>query len=172
MTRARKISLMAAVPLATIGFDQITKILARHQLESRPPMPLFGGIVRLQYVENPGAFLSLGAGLSETTRFWLFTVIVCGFLVGLFFYVLFTRRLTVAEVFSFSLILGGGLSNLIDRLLRDHRVIDFMVVGIGRLRTGVFNVADVAITAGIGLLFWASIRSPHRPELQTRPPHP
>jgi signal peptidase II len=66
---------------------------------------------------------------------------------------------------SLSLILGGGISNLIDRLVRDHRVIDFMIVGFGWLKTGVFNVADVAITAGVGLLFWRSVRSSQRQEL-------
>lgn len=167
MKRVGKIFLVVAVLLATIGADRITKVIARNQLESRPPISLLGGIFRFHYVENPGAFLGLGGGLSETTRFWLFTVIVGGFLVGLLLYALLNRRLSPVEVIALSLLLGGGMSNLIDRLLYDY-VIDFMVVGIGRLRTGVFNVADVAITVGVGLLFWRTLRSPHRKELQTR----
>lgn len=165
MTAAKRISLVVALLTATVGSDQITKVIARSQLESKPPIALLGGIVRLFYVENPGAFLGVGAGLSETTRFWLFTIIVSGFLVGLFLYIFLSRRLSFIEIIALSLILGGGLSNLIDRLLYDS-VIDFMVIGIGRLRTGVFNVADVAITVGVGLLFWRSIRSPHRQEHQ------
>lgn len=164
MKRIRKIFLILAVLLATVGSDQITKAVAQNQLASRPPISLFGGIFRLQYVENPGAFLSLGAALSETTRFWLFSVIVGGFLVGLFLYLLLNRHLTPIDVATLSLILGGGLGNLIDRLFRDDRVIDFMVIGVGRLRTGVFNIADLAITVGVGLLFWASIRPPRRRE--------
>ncbi|TAK07866.1 MAG: signal peptidase II [Candidatus Manganitrophaceae bacterium] len=171
MRRPRKIFLMIAVLLSTVGLDQITKMIARTEIESRSPILLFGGILRLQYVENPGAFLSLGAGLSERTRFWLFTVIVGSFLAGLFLYLLLNRHLNSIDVTALSLILGGGVGNLIDRLFRDDRVIDFMVIGLGPLRTGVFNMADVAITVGVGLLFWAGIRSPRRRELQKRSLH-
>lgn len=167
MTAVKKRFLIVTLLLATVGLDRITKVIARDRLESAPPISLFGGIVRLDYVENPGAFLGLGSGLSETTRFWIFSVLVGGFLVGLFLYVLINRRLSVIEVVAFSLILGGGLGNLIDRVLYDY-VIDFLVVGIGRLRTGVFNVADLAITAGVGLLFLRQIRSARRQELQSR----
>lgn len=167
MTAVKKRFLIVTLLLATVGLDRITKVIARDRLESAPPISLFGGIVRLDYVENPGAFLGLGSGLSETTRFWIFSILVGGFLVGLFLYVLINRRLSVIEVAAFSLILGGGLGNLIDRVLYDY-VIDFLVVGIGRLRTGVFNVADLAITAGVGLLFLRQIRSARRQELQSR----
>lgn len=167
MTTVKKTFLVLALLVATVGLDQITKVIARNQLEAQPPMTLFGGIVRLYYVENVGAFLGLGSGLSDPARFWLFIVIVGGFLIGLFLYTLLGGKLSLIEVIALSLILGGGLGNLIDRLLYDY-VIDFMVVGIGALRTGVFNVADVAITAGVGLLFWRSLRPPHRQELQTR----
>lgn len=167
MTTLKKRFLIVTLLVATVGLDRITKVIARHRLESAPPISLFGGIVRLDYVENPGAFLGLGSGLSETTRFWIFSVLVGGFLMGLFLYVLINRRLSVIEVAAFSLILGGGLGNLIDRVLYDY-VIDFLVVGIGRLRTGVFNVADLAITAGVGLLFFRQIRSARRQELQSR----
>lgn len=167
MTDVKKRFLIVTLLLATVGLDRITKVIARDRLESAPPISLFGGIVRLDYVENPGAFLGLGSGLSETTRFWIFSVLVGGFLVGLFLYVLINRRLSVIEVAAFSLILGGGLGNLIDRVLYDY-VIDFLVVGIGRLRTGVFNVADLAITAGVGLLFLRQVRSARRQELQSR----
>jgi signal peptidase II len=167
MTTLKRLLLVIILLLATVGLDRITKGVARSQLESRPQITLFGGLVRLFYVENTGAFLGLGSGFSETTRFWLFTVIVGGFLIGLFLYALLNRRLSLIEVIALSLILGGGLSNLIDRLLYDY-VIDFMVIGIGRLRTGVFNVADVAITVGVGLLFWRSLRSPRRQGLRMR----
>jgi signal peptidase II len=163
MTAAKKRFLIVTLLLATVGLDRITKLIARDQLESGPSISLFGGIVRLHYVENTGAFLGLGSGFSETTRFWIFTVVVGGFLVGLLLYIFINSRLSPIEVISFSLILGGGSGNLIDRLFYDY-VIDFMVVGVGSFRTGVFNVADVAITVGVGLLFWRSFRSHHRPE--------
>lgn len=162
MKGSPKIFLIVALLVATLGLDQVTKVIVRSRLESQPPILLLGGVIRLYYVENPGAFLSLGAGLSENARFWLFTVIVGGFLVGLFLYLLLNDQLAPVDVTALSLILGGGLSNLIDRLIRNDRVIDFMVIGLGPIRTGVFNVADVAITVGVGLLFWANLRPSRR----------
>ena len=58
-----------------------------------------------------------------------------------------------------ALFIGGGVSNWIDRLLHG-RVVDFLNVGIGSLRTGIFNVADVAIMAAVAMLVL--------PELWTR----
>ncbi|HXC20398.1 MAG TPA: signal peptidase II, partial [Steroidobacteraceae bacterium] len=65
-----------------------------------------------------------------------------------------------------ALIAGGGISNLIDRLLYGGRVTDFLNVGIGSLRTGIFNVADMAILAGALLL----ILNPQAPLIRTMPP--
>ncbi|HZR46207.1 MAG TPA: signal peptidase II [Candidatus Manganitrophaceae bacterium] len=168
MTPFRRCLWTGAIAALTIGFDQATKAAAKALLRSQPPVSFFGGTVQLLYTENPGAFLSLGAGLSESARFGLFTLVVGGFLAGLFLYLCLSRSAARIEAAALSLVLGGGISNLIDRLLNHHRVIDFMVIGIGPLRTGIFNVADVAITAGVGVLFWVSIRPPHRCQRRTR----
>jgi signal peptidase II len=57
-------------------------------------------------------------------------------------------------------ILAGGLSNLFDRLTRHFRVVDFMNFGIGGLRTGILNVADLSITfGGIALVLYVFLRS-------------
>lgn len=78
--------------------------------------------------------------------------------------VLFVQPMPLATVVAWSLVLGGGLGNLVDRIMNDGRVIDFMDIGIGSLRTGIFNVADVCITIGVLLLFfqavWARSSSP------------
>jgi signal peptidase II len=57
-----------------------------------------------------------------------------------------------------SLVVGGGLANWIDRLLHGGAVTDFVSLGIGPLRTGVFNLADLSILAGVGLLLLHSLR--------------
>jgi signal peptidase II len=54
---------------------------------------------------------------------------------------------------SVALIVGGGVSNLIDRLRYGGYVVDFLNVGIGPVRTGIFNVADMAIM--VGVVMWA-----------------
>jgi signal peptidase II len=58
-----------------------------------------------------------------------------------------------------ALVIGGGLGNLIDRIVHDGRVVDFMQVGFPWLRTGVFNVADMAIMTGVGLMLLTTVRS-------------
>lgn len=60
--------------------------------------------------------------------------------------------------------LGGGISNLTDRIFNDGRVIDFLNAGLGGLRIGIFNVADMCIMTGTGLLCVLLLRSPKRPE--------
>jgi signal peptidase II len=107
--------------------------------------------LRLQLVENPGSFLSLGAALPEHLRFGLFTAAVAMLLIGLVWIAFFAGVGPVRFV-ALALVAGGGISNLIDRLLYHGLVTDFLNVGIGSLRTGIFNVADMAILAGALLL--------------------
>lgn len=61
-----------------------------------------------------------------------------------------------------SLFIGGGTSNLLDRLLHGGYVVDFINIGIGPVRTGIFNVADVAISLGMILLVFCEIRAKSR----------
>lgn len=92
--------------------------------------------------------LSLGADFPDNLRFIIFTAIVGVLLVGSLIYLLVKPM----DKFSFItglLILAGGFGNLYDRALNDGRVVDFMLIQFGPLRTGVFNVADIAIMAGL-----------------------
>ena len=91
-------------------------------------------------------------------RTFLFTGLSGALLIGLFFYIFLNREFNRKHIFAFALILGGGCSNLIDRVLNNGRVVDFMNMGIGSLRTGVFNVADVTIMLGMGLILFHSFR--------------
>ena len=135
-----------------VGCDQVSKSAARAMLTSGVTESLFADSLRLQLVQNPGAFLSLGDSLSEQLRFTLFTAAAAVLLIGLLCVSLFARRLRPARFIPLALIAGGGISNLIDRLVFDGRVTDFLNVGVGSFRTGIFNVADMAILAGALLL--------------------
>lgn len=150
-TKRRAIVLI--VPLIIVVLDQLSKQFARQTLLGKPPAEYAAGLLRIEYAENPGAFLSLGANLSEELRFVVFTVFVIALLIGL---AVFALRMTddtpMLVVVAIALVIGGGVSNLIDRLANDGRVVDFMQLKAGPLRTGVFNVADVAIMAGLGLM--------------------
>jgi signal peptidase II len=152
MTPTRRLSLVAPLLVATIGCDQATKRVASALLERGVVHSWLGDTVRLQYAENHGAFLSLGAFLPESARFWVFVVGVGLLLAGMLGFALFRPALASMEVAGFACFVGGGFSNWIDRVVNDGRVVDFMNLGIGRLRTGVFNVADVVLMVGVGLM--------------------
>lgn len=138
--------------LCCVGCDQVSKSAARALLSSGIAESYFGDALRLQLVENPGSFLSLGASLPEHLRFALFTGAVAVLLLCLVGASLFATRLGFWRFIALALVAGGGISNLIDRLMYGGRVTDFLNVGIGSLRTGIFNVADMAILLGALLL--------------------
>lgn len=147
-----RLNFIAAILTTCIACDQATKFIAKEYLRPLAPISFAGDLFRLQYAENTGAFLSLGSSLPEHWRQWIFTVFVGVFLIGLLLYVVFSRDLHFNHVACLSLVCSGGLSNLIDRIAYGGRVVDFLNVGIGSIRTGIFNVADMAITAGAILL--------------------
>ncbi len=150
--------LIFAILLGCVGCDQVTKMAARDYFQAAPPVSLFNGAVRFQHAENPGAFLSLGATLSEAVRPWFSMGVPAVILVGLLVFLLRSRNLDRRHLLPLALILAGGVGNLIDRLSHGT-VTDFMVVGLGPLHTGVFNVADVAISAGALLLLFTNFRN-------------
>jgi signal peptidase II len=139
---------------ALVALDQATKLLAIERLQHTRfnPIQYAGGLFRIQYAENPGAFLSLMAGMPDHLRFWVLTVANGLILGGLAVYLVRSRTADRWLWFALMLILAGGVGNLIDRVRFDGHVIDFLNIGLGRLRTGIFNVADVAITAGFLML--------------------
>lgn len=77
-------------------------------------------------------------------------------------FVLFVQPMSLDMVVAWSLVLSGGLGNLVDCIINDGRVIDFMNIGIGSLRTGIFNVADVCITVGVVLLVFQALQRSRR----------
>lgn len=158
MTRLPRATLVLLVIFFCIATDQATKWVAKKVLAPDALISFAGDMFRLQYAENTGAFLSLGATLPEPWRHLVFTVSVGVFLLALLAYLLLNRSLPRSDLTWLSLVCGGGLSNLIDRIAYDGRVVDFLNVGIGPLRTGIFNVADMAITAAAILLVIDSLR--------------
>ncbi|MBP1647517.1 MAG: signal peptidase Aspartic peptidase, family [Bacteroidetes bacterium] len=144
--------------LCCAGCDQYTKSLAREDLEPGQPVSYLGGFVRLQYEENAGGMLSVGSDLPESLRFWVFTVTVGLFLFGILSVVCIHPKLAVGDRFSGALIVGGGFGNLIDRLQYNGFVIDFLNIGLGPIRTAVFNLADVAVLSGAALLLVRHLR--------------
>ena len=152
MKKLPKTILVLLITLTCVSCDQATKFVAKRYLQPDALFSFACDTFRLQYAENTGAFLSLGASLPDPWRHLVFTVLVGIFLFGLLAYILLSRELTPFSISCLSFICAGGLSNLIDRIAYGGRVVDFLNMGIGPLRTGIFNVADMAITFG-ALLF-------------------
>ena len=163
MSRRTLLPLLALVVITCIAADRATKVLAEESLRGRPPIELAGGFLTLLYVENAGAMLSFGASLSPLARFLILTVGVGILLAAMTLYLIKAKNPGMAQVIAVALMLGGGTSNLLDRLVREGKVVDFMNVGIGPVRTGVFNVADLAITAGVAAFLVAAMRRPKAP---------
>jgi signal peptidase II len=141
---------------ATFGCDRVTKHFAAVALAGRAGESFWGDTVRLEYAENSGAFLSLGDSLPPALRTGLFT---CGTALVLVGTVAMAIRLRWSgpPLVGLALVFAGGASNLVDRVAHGS-VIDFMNVGVGPVRTGIFNVADVAIMTGVALLILTRAR--------------
>ena len=152
----RALYIVTALFLLVIA-DHVTKWVAINSLKETGEVYVFlGNLFRLQYAENTGAFLSLGAGLPDGLRRFIMTGVNALILGGLLCYLFAAKKIPLFPACALTLIAGGGIGNLIDRIFRDGRVVDFMNMGITTgsfsLRTGIFNVADVAIMAGLFLI--------------------
>ena len=141
---------------ATIGCDRVTKHVAATTLAGTPGRSFLADMVRLEYVENTGGFLGLGATLPPAARTALFTI-GTGLLLFVLTVTAIRHRWSGWPLLGLSLLVAGGASNWIDRVIRGS-VVDFINVGIGPLRTGIFNVADAAIMLGVGVLLFAELR--------------
>ena len=159
MNILQRLGKIGLVVFFVVLLDQLTKYLAIQLLDGKGVISLVGDSLRFLLVENRGGFLSLGASLPDGLRDIIFLFVTTIFLVGFFFYTLFDRQSTPFILISSSLIIGGGIGNLIDRSLREGAVIDFVNVGIGGLRTGIFNIADMAVLFGCMLLLVALINA-------------
>jgi signal peptidase II len=146
---------------STIGCDQVSKSMATTHLMHAPMRSFLGGMVRLEYARNSGAFLSWGTGFPAWARTGLFTV-GTGIILTVCVILAFRKNWARLPLAGLALLIGGGVSNLADRI-RDGAVVDFLNVGVGRLRTGIFNVADMAIMLGLTLLVIGRRRRPTPP---------
>jgi signal peptidase II len=156
MTRTARVLALFALIVVTISCDRMTKHLAATNLAKAPRQSFLGDTFRLDYTENTGGFLGLGAEWPPAVRAGVFTVgtslmLLSAVAIGI------RMRASGAEAVGLALVCSGGVSNLVDRLARGT-VIDFLNIGLGPVRTGIFNVADMAVLAGIAVFLVAHYR--------------
>jgi len=144
-----RLFLALAILCSCVGCDQATKTIAVNSLRDQPPRSYLADTVRLDFAQNPGGFLSLGANLPDSVRTRLFISSNCVMMLGLSCFLIIKRNIPLLLFVSLVYVLSGGVGNLVDRVSNNGLVTDFINVGIGSLRTGVFNVADMAITFGV-----------------------
>jgi signal peptidase II len=157
LAKAGRIGLVFLI-LATIACDRVSKHVAEAYLSGSPDRSYLSDTIRLGYAENTGGFLGFGAGLPVASRIVVFTLLT-GLMLGAMTFYVFRRRETGWPMIGLAVFVAGGLSNWIDRLFRGS-VVDFINMGIGPLRTGIFNVADVAILVGAAVFVAAEFRRP------------
>jgi|LauGreDrversion4_2_1035121.scaffolds.fasta_scaffold09911_3 signal peptidase II len=153
MTIGNRLFIVLVTLSACVSWDQATKLLAKRLLAGRMPLSFCSNLLRFEYAENIGAFLGLGDQLPDSLRWVLLIALASFMLVGLTLFVYLKHDLSAVETLGYGLILAGGTSNVFNRIVSGY-VIDFLNVGIGGVRTGIFNVADVSILIGFVIVTW------------------
>lgn len=169
------LTLILLAALTCIGCDQITKDFARQNLLYGAQITLVEDLIHLVYTENAGIAFGIGAGLSNDVRFWLFVVAIFAVLFAIGVAAYYHRERGPIFLTGITFVLAGGASNLIDRLMNDGHVVDFVLLDVGVLRTIVFNLADVLVLCGATVLVISALRarrhsteiSPVLPEAKT-----
>ena len=158
MRHIARICLVAITLVGCVGCDQVSKSIARAYLAPGAGYSFWHDTFRLVRTDNAGAFLSLGDAMPEQARTIIFTGVVGLLSAGALLGALCAPGLARRQVAALSLVAAGGIGNWIDRLTRHGLVTDFLNVGVGPLRTGIFNVADMILMGGLVLLVSARMR--------------
>jgi signal peptidase II len=157
--RIKYIAMTAGIFCINYLLDRVTKIIAVKYLDKHNPIVLLNNIIVLILAENNGAFLSMGKNWNIYIKYFallIIPIIICVY--GLFY--LMFKETKNYRIILISCIIGGGIGNLIDRLLNGFKVIDFMNFGFGNIRTGILNTADLSVTFGaIILIIYEAIRN-------------
>jgi signal peptidase II len=162
-TIASRIMVITSIIAGVILIDQITKFYARLVLTPSKPVFFLDGILELTLHKNPGAFLSLGAGFSDASRFIIFAIGGCLIILVGLYYLLRTSDLSRVTIVALSFVVGGAIGNQIDRFLFHGYVTDFLFLSYKSIHTGIFNVADMAVMLGVGMFFIEAWRSSQHP---------
>lgn len=149
-----------SISLIVLILDQVTKFLTKSYMTLRQSIPVIGDTVRLTYIENDG--MAFGIAIGNKLLFNIFSIAAA---IAIFIYMLRLRNDHFMPKFALSIIFGGAIGNLIDRLLYGS-VVDFLDVKIPGIpeidlyfftlpamnRWPIFNIADVAVSIGMVLL--------------------
>lgn len=137
-----------------ILIDQISKILIQSILSQYDKIKLIDGFLQIIHVHNSGAIWGLFSDNPSTIVTILITLFSIAALVVVIFFFLKLDIKCKLELFSFSLIIGGAIGNIIDRILQGY-VVDFIDVYIKNWHWPTFNFSDSSITIGVILVIFS-----------------
>ena len=158
-SKKNRYSLITLIVILSIAFDQLSKIWVRNNFESYIEKSIIGDVFTLIKVENTGAFLGMGSELSEIPRILLLIVLPIIVLISITLYTYLEKTLDQTSIIGFSLIIGGGIANIFDRIVYGS-VTDFLYINLGGIfKTGIFNIADVSVTTGMILILISSFKN-------------
>ena len=150
-----------------IGIDQISKFIVRAKVTPYSQDTIIGELFTLHNVENTGAFLGMGSDLGpvlKTLLLLILPVIVLGLVMV---QVLKVTSIDKLSLIGFCCIIGGGLANVFDRYAYGS-VTDFLHIDLGgKLRTGIFNIADVSVTTGMIMIIVAGFVAHKKHQVST-----
>ena len=145
------------IALAVLILDRISKLLVVRNIPLEDTISIIPGLFRLTHLENTGAAFSLFAESSSPFKTVMLVAVSVAALVVVAL-LLWNRRLEFnSATFALSLIMGGAIGNLWDRLA-DGKVTDFLDFYIGTHHWPPFNIADSAIVVGALLLMWRALK--------------
>jgi len=159
-TNRRRLVPLLLVPVLVVA-DQFSKAIIIHLIEPYSVgASFFDGILRIIHTRNTAIAFSIGRSLPDEVRLGLFTFIPLLLLVLLLLYYVKSNDFTMFQRWAVAGIIGGGVGNLIDRILRPEGVVDFIDIKIfgllGMERWPTFNVADSSVVVA-GLLLLVSL---------------
>jgi signal peptidase II len=142
--------LILLVIVINIGCDQFSKKMVKRSVLPYETIHVLNDHLTLTRVENSGAFLSAGDSMSKASKQIFLTLIpIVAMVLGLVY--LFLKPVSGNMLIGLCFVIGGGVGNLFDRILYGS-VTDFLYVKFGIFQTGIFNMADVSIMAGLFII--------------------
>ena len=151
--------LIFALILINVGCDQVSKSVARNHIDAHERISVIGEYVVLIKAENKGAFLGFLSSMENPIlKVILLIILPIAVLFFILRMIIISKDLDKYMIFGLCCIIGGGIGNLYDRVLY-RSVTDFMHIDLGGIfRTGIFNMADVSVMLGTGLLILSFIK--------------
>jgi len=145
-----------------IGCDQFSKKIVKRSVLPYETIHVLNDHLTVTRVENSGAFLSAGDSMSKASKQIFLTLIpVIAMVLGLVY--LFLKPVSGNMLVGLCFVIGGGVGNLFDRMLYGS-VTDFLYLKFGIFQTGIFNMADVSIMAGMSVILLQFLLKPgHEP---------